>query len=414
VRNRRAIIAFDAVRPFPRFLISIALISPLCSGYSVLTHEAVVDAAWKQSIRPLLLQKYPATTPDQLLEAHAYAYGGCILQDMGYYPFGSKLFSDLVHYVRTADFVTNLLKEEQNVDEYAFALGALAHYTSDNSGHPIGVNRAEPIEYPKLRAKFGDRITYEQDPPDHLKTEFGFDVVQVAQGHYAPQAYHDLIGFQVAKPVLERAFLDTYSVPFSAVVSREDLAFGTFRFTVSHLLPEASKAAWAAKKNEIVAAQPGITKSRFIYQLRRSSYEKNWGRDYQRPGWFARFLAFLFHLVPKIGPFRTLAFHPPSPEAEKLMMASFNTTLDRYRRHCTEIAEGTLTLTNTNLDTGAPDVPGKYRLALQAWSHLLEKLAEKNVAPSPELRQEILDYFTANVTPESDKARQELATLSRQ
>jgi len=402
------------VRFLPRFLISIVLVSPLCPGYSVLTHEAVVDAAWKQSIRPLLLQKYPATTRDQLREAHAYAYGGCILQDMGYYPFGSKLFSDLVHYVRTADFVMNLLKEAQNVDEYAFALGALAHYTSDNSGHPNGVNRAEPLEYPKLRAKFGDQITYEQDPSDHLKTEFGFDVVQVAQGHYAPQAYHDFVGFQVAKPLLERAFLDTYSVPLSAVLTKEDLAFGSFRFTVSHLLPEASKAAWAAKKNDIVAAQPGITKRQFIYEMRRSGYQKEWGRDYQRPGWFARFLAFLFHLVPKIGPFRTLAFHPPSPEAEKLMMASFNTTLDRFQRHCTEIAQGTLALTNTNLDTGAPDVPGQYRLALQAWSQLLEKLADSKVALSPELRQDILAYFTGSVTPESDKAQQELATLSRQ
>src|SRR5258708_7236003 len=179
-------------------------------GYSVLTHEAIIDSAWNDSIKPVLLKRFPHTTPEQLSEAHAYAYGGAIIQDMGYYPFGSKFFTDLVHYVRSGDFVEAMLSEAQDVNEYAFALGALSHYEADNEGHPIAVNRSVPILYPKLRAKYGDRVTYVEDPAAHLKTEFGFDVVQVARGRYRSEDYHDFIGFKVAKPVLERAFKATY------------------------------------------------------------------------------------------------------------------------------------------------------------------------------------------------------------
>jgi len=75
-------------------------------------------------------------------------------------PFSSKLFSDLTHYVRSGDFVMALVKESQDVDEYAFALGALAHYAADISGHGVGVNVAVPILYPQLRTRFGAMVTY--------------------------------------------------------------------------------------------------------------------------------------------------------------------------------------------------------------------------------------------------------------
>src|ERR1700678_1412421 len=103
-------------------------------AYSVLTHEAIIDSAWPKILRPLILQRFPAATDDQLREAHAYAYGGAIIQDMGYYPFGSKFFSDLVHYTRTGDFVVALIEDagqSQDINDYAFALGALAHYAAD-------------------------------------------------------------------------------------------------------------------------------------------------------------------------------------------------------------------------------------------------------------------------------------------
>ena len=127
-------------------------------GYSVLTHEAIIDSEWDPVIKPLLLQRFPNAAPEELKEAHAYAYGGAIIQDMGYYPFGNKFFSDLTHYVRSADFVRALIRDSENLNEYAFALGALAHYVADNDGHRLAVNHVVPMLYPKLRRKFGNVV----------------------------------------------------------------------------------------------------------------------------------------------------------------------------------------------------------------------------------------------------------------
>jgi hypothetical protein len=174
-------------------------------AYSVLAHETIIDAAWNTNIQPLLRKRFPNATPDELRKAHAYAYGGAIIQDLGYYPHGSKFFSELTHYLRSGDFIQALLRDAQDLYQYAFALGALAHYAADNEGHRLAVNRAVPVLYPKLKKKHGDVVTYEEDPAAHLKTEFGFDVLQVAQGRFAPDAYHDFIGFEVAQPLLDRA-----------------------------------------------------------------------------------------------------------------------------------------------------------------------------------------------------------------
>jgi len=176
------------------------------AAYAVLAHEAIIDSAWDTNIRPLLLKRFPGATPEELKEAHGYAYGGAIIQDMGYYPHGSFFFSDLTHYVRSGDFVLALLHDSKDLDGYAFALGALAHYASDNEGHPIATNRAVPLLYPKLKTKYGDSVTYEQDRLAHVKTEFGFDVLEVAHGRYAPDSYHDFIGFGVSVSLLEQAF----------------------------------------------------------------------------------------------------------------------------------------------------------------------------------------------------------------
>lgn len=376
------------------FLVGIlALFSAqLVMGYSVLTHEAIIDSAWKSDIRPLLLRRFPAANEDQLHQAQAYAYGGAIIQDMGYYPFGSKLFTDLTHYVRSGDFVRNLLSEAQNLNEYAFALGSLAHFAADNQGHPEAINRVVPMMYVKLKNKFGPIVTYADNPAAHLKVEFAFDVVQVAQGHYASEAYHDFIGFQVAKPVLERAFAKTYSIEMSSLFRSEDLAIGTYRYTISSVLPTMTKAAWRLKQDDIRKAQPNATERTFIYNVSRSEYSKEWGGTYQRPGIVARIVAFFFRIIPKIGPFKTLAFKPPPPQAETLFMRSFNETLDRYRRLLAELRAGTLTLVNENFDTGEPTLPGRYRLADEAYAQLLDKL--KGKAISPELRANILKFYS--------------------
>ena len=146
-------------RQFRAFTL-LAILLLCCNGssaYSVLTHEQVVDMVWGDVIEPLLKTRYPGLTDEQLKEAHAYAYGGAVIQDLGYYPFGSADFSNLVHYVRSGDFVLEMLRQSQDVNEYAFSLGALAHYAADISGHPT-VNQAVAIEYPKLQKKFGNSV----------------------------------------------------------------------------------------------------------------------------------------------------------------------------------------------------------------------------------------------------------------
>jgi hypothetical protein len=385
--------------------LGLVLAAPMtCGAYAVLAHEAIIDSAWDTNIKPLLLKRFPNATPEQLKEAHGYAYGGAIIQDMGYYPHGSHFFSDLTHYVRSGDFVMALLRDAKDLDGYAFALGALAHYAADNDGHEIGVNRAVPILYPKLKKKYGDVVTYEEDPLAHVKTEFGFDVLEVAQGRYAPEAYHDFIGFGVSAPLLEQAFEETYGLPLKTVLPNEEQALGSYRRDVSTLLPKATRIAWSLKKGDIEKDQPGITKQKFLFNLSRSSYEKRWGRSYQRPTFGEEFLAFLARLVPKVGPLRVLELKTPTPETEKMFEASFNAALARYKKLTTDQGTNNLALKNDNFDTGAETAPGKYRLDDQAHADLLDALAKQNFqGVTPELRAEILKYYSDPEAPYSTK-----------
>jgi hypothetical protein len=364
-------------------------------AYAVLTHEAIVDSAWDDAIKPTILERFPDATREQLKEAHAYAYGGCAIQDVGYYPLGSRFFSDLVHYVRSGDFVEALIRDSNDINEYAFALGALAHYAADNDGHRLAVNRAVPILYPGLRRKYGPVVTYDQNPADHLKTEFAFDVLQVAKGHYAPDAYHDHIGFQVSQSLLERAFSDTYSLDLRSIFTDYDLTIETYRRGVSKVIPEMTKVAWQLKKDDIQRDYPGTTRQQFLYHLSRAGYERQWSQDYHRPGFGARLLAFLTKLIPKVGPFRALAIRTPTPETEKMFMASFNTTLQDYETDLrAQRQQGKVELLNDNFDTGTLTGPGEYPLADKTYGQLLDELAAnhfKNI--SPEIRRVVLDYY---------------------
>ena len=365
--------------------------APDCAGYSVLTHEAIIDASWKDSIEPLLLKRFPNASQEELLQAHAYAYGGAIIQDLGYYPFGSKFFSDLTHYVRSGDFVLALIEESTNLNEYAFALGALSHYAADTSGHPLATNLAVGIMYHGLAKKYGPVVTYEEKPSAHMKVEYGFDVDQVAKGHYAPKAYHDFIGFQVSKPVLERAFAKTYSLDMSSVFFSVDLAIGSYRHAVSTVVPRMTKVAWHLKKDEIQHSDPSETKTKYIYHISNSEYRKDWGDIYEKPGFGARLKAFFLRLLPKIGPFSGLAFHPPTPTVEHLYMDSFNKTLDRYRLLLLAQQEGQLLLPNDNLDTGAMTEAASYGLTDETYAKLVQKTNGRPVSDA--LRQIILSYY---------------------
>jgi hypothetical protein len=373
---------------------------PAAFGYSVLTHEAIVDSVWDASIQKLLLKRFPATTPEELEQAHAYSYGGCIIQDMGYYPFGSHLFSDLTHYVRSGDFITALIRESQDVNEYAFALGALAHYAADNNGHRIATNPSVPILYPKLRRKFGKEVTYWDNPLAHIRTEFGFDVLQVAQGRYATDRYRAFIGFEVSKPVMERAFADTYGIKMKDVFGSMDLALGTFRYSVGSIIPGMTRVAWQLKQDELVKEIPGLTKQKFFYNLSRSSYEKEWGTMYHKPGFRTRIVTWIVAAMQKIGLFRSLAFRPPTPEVEKMFMASFNASVDNYRVLLEDVNAGRLKLANENFDLGELSVAGQYGGTDEAYDELLGKLADRKFADvSPDLRGNLLDYYKDRKAP---------------
>jgi hypothetical protein len=382
------------------------------SGYSVLTHEAIVDTLWVDAIQPLLTQRFPEATEDQFNEAHAYAYGGCIIQDLGYYPFGSHFYSDLAHYVRSADLIQSLIDNAQNLDEYAFALGAASHYGADVDGHAMAVNVAVPILYPKLRAKFGKVVTYADNPPAHLKTEFGFDVLQVARGHYAPKAYHDFIGFAVSKDLLDRAYQQTYGLKLKDMFGTLDLALGTYRFSVGTMIPNMTRAAWELKKAEITKDQPTLSRKQFLYNMKRSSFTTEWGPKYKAPGLFTRFFAFLTRLLPKIGPLSGLAYKLPTPQTEKMFEDSFDAAVNRDRQAFTGIKSDDLKISNRDLDTGKLASPGEYKLTDATYDKLLVKLAAKQFeGVTPELRENILAFYASMKTPDPHGVDAQLAAL---
>jgi len=381
-------------------------------GYSVLTHEAIVDSLWDNGIRQVLVQKFPDATADQLREAHAYAYGGCIIQDLGYYPFGSHFFSDLAHYVRSADFIDALIADARTLDEYAFAIGAAVHYGADVEGHSIAVNRAVPELYPKLRAKFGDVVTYADDPAAHLRTEFGFDVLQVARGQYAPEAYHDFIGFNVSKDLLDRAFQETYGLKLKDLFGTLDLALGTYRFSVRSVIPEMTKLAWQLKRDDIEKQEPGITRKKFLYNMSRQSYRKEWDGQYHGPGFFTRVFAWFIRILPKVGIFSGLGYRLPTAHTETLFEESFDAAVREDKQTLTQIQAGEPKIPDRGLDTGKRVSPGEYHLTDVTYDKLLKKLAKKNFAGvSPELRKNILAFYDAMKTPDPHRTSKQLAAL---
>lgn len=371
-------------------------------AYSVLTHEEIVDLTWNE-MQVAIKKRFPNATPEDLKKAHAYAYGGCVVQDMGYYPFGSRRFSDLVHYVRSGDFIEAMLKESADLNEYAFALGALSHYAADVHGHPA-VNHSVAIMFPKLRARYGQSVTYADDKKSHIRTEFGFDVAQVAKGRYAPDAYHDFIGFEVSKPLLQKAFLDTYGVKLEDVFGNLDLAIGTYRRSVSKMIPELTKAALLTHRAQLQREVKDFNEKKFLYNLTRASYEKQWGHEYRRPGFGARFLAFLFKFVPKVGPFKAVAFETPIPQTEDLYFKSVNETVDFLRNDLRQSASPDFKLANLDFDTGKKTRSGEYPLTDEAYADLLHRLAKDNFqTASPDLRAAVLDFYSDPNLPNAVK-----------
>jgi hypothetical protein len=407
-------VRFDVHRStFVVCLVGALLLSPSAArGYSVLSHEANIDALWDTHIRPLVAKRFPQATRDQLLKARAYAYGGSVIQDLGYYPFGSRFFSNLLHYVRTGDFVEQMIADAKDPFEYAFALGALAHYVSDNVGHPEGVNRSVALLFPKLRARHGPSVTYADSPASHVMVEFSFDVVQAATGRYRTEAYQSFVGFEVATPVLERAFAEVYGLEMRDVFVDQELAIGSYRHAISQTIPEITRIAWRDKREEIEKALPGVARDTFLFNLTKQEYEQRYGAKYQRPGLLARFLAFLYKLLPKVGPLKGLQFKAPTAEAEALFLESLRDTRDRYRRGLDAVGAGRLALANTDFDTGKPSAHGEYPLADETYAELLHRLAKRKFAGVPaEMRRNLVTYYAK--APDQIESRNERKRLER-
>jgi hypothetical protein len=350
---------------------------PPAHAYSVLAHQAIIDAAWDDAIVPLLRERYPGISADQITAARAFAYGGSVIQDLGYYPFGSRRFTNLVHYVRSGDFVEALIREAQSPEELGFALGGLAHYACDNFGHPIATNRVVPLMYPKVRAKVGERALYADSPASHIMVEFAFDVLQVAGGDYAAEAYRQRIGFEVAKPLLERAFRATYGLELKDLFGDVDLAIGTYRHAIGTTIPEMTRLAWEDKQDEIRARTPDVARDDFLFSLTREEYDAKYGTQYRKPGFLTRMLFYFMKIIPKVGPLRPLAFEPLTPEAEKLFVQSFETARERFRGWVLALRKDPLMLENSDLDTGQSPNPSENPLVAKTQEDLAKLLKKR-------------------------------------
>lgn len=372
------------------------------NAYSLLTHEAIIDVSWKSSIEPLLLKKYPNSSTEILLEAHSYAYGGAIMPDIGYSPFGSMTYTDFVHNVRTGDYVQALLEEAENVNEYAFALGSLAHYMADNYGHSLGTNVAVPLVYPKVKLKFGNTVTYADNNISHSRMEFAFDVLQTARGNYATKNYHDLIGFKVARSLIEKAFHRTYGFDVNDVFKSLSVAINTYRWTIKSLLPNIVRTAWANRKSELKKTNPGLTGRKFAYRMKNKTYYYEFGKDHV--GSIPTIVAVIIPILPKIGPLAKLRFKTPTPEAEALFIKSFDSTLVHYEFALKRLNSEQMKFQNRTLDTGHETALGKYRIADDSYAEFLFKLRkEKFEHVSAEIKNDLIEFYSTAHPPITSK-----------
>jgi hypothetical protein len=363
-------------------------------GFSILAHEAIIDAAWADNIKPLLLKKYPSATATDLKQAYAYTYGGSLVADMGYMPFGSPYFTNLLHYVRSGDFVTTLIDEAETLDEYAFALGALSHYMADKYGHSLATNLSVAVDYPELKKKFGDVVTYDDDHTSHSRIEFAFDVIQTAKGNYASIAYHNFIGFEITTPVLQRAFRKVYGQDLSTVFPNFQSAIAKFRWGVQDLFPELARVARRSDKAGLKTSHKGVTRENFSSSMPKEGFDEQRGTSYARTGFFARSLARLIERLPKIGPLKKMGFKYPGVTCEEMFLQSMDSIMVNFDAALTKVAWDQLTLININYDTGNPSALNEYALADMTYNEWVVKLKNDYKAIiTPTLLQNILAFY---------------------
>lgn len=394
------------------------------AAYSLFTHEQLIDLTWKDSIVPLLLSRYPNLTPTDLDRARSYAYGGCVIQDIGYYPFGDQSFSDLTHYVRSGDFIVNLFRNAHDANEMAFAIGALSHYIGDSVGHSEATNLAVPIEFPKLKAKYGSNVSYAEGKHQHVQTEFAFDINEIAHHRMAPLRYLRHIGFRVSMKQLALAFYQTYGVSDN-FTGRRRINARDYRFAARTFIPRIAYAVTLLHRKD----EPADPTSPDVVELEKEAaqvaLDNNW-QAYRRgkPGFETHLIAVLLFFVPKIGPLKLVAVKGPNEqtEADYAHSVAVSTTVLRnvLVRFTPEGARftgpipplGSLThpgemsarqrdpnhpLPNRDLDTGHIVQPGGYSLTDNTYADLLHRLAQNPTQPIPPGIKEDIQAYYANL-----------------
>lgn len=363
-------------------------------GFSVLTHEEVIDLTWGDAIQPLLLKRYPNLTPAQLREARAYAYGGCVIQDLGYYPFGKEIFSDLLHYVRTGDFIRALFREAKGPNDLAFAVGALAHYYGDTLGHPEAIDLAVAANFPELAAKYGPNVNYAEGKRQHVRTEFAFDVNDITKHRLAPLGYLNHIGFAVPVPLLSRAFYDTYGLDMAKVLGEHRPTLEGYRFAVRTLLPRIVYAEAPLHRKQMPADVSSPELDEFTKEVAVVAVDDRWARYRGHAGFGTHLLAGFIFVVPKVGPLGDLAIVAPTSGSEQDYVKALMHTTDSLRQTLGQAlrSDG---LANKDLDTGDDVKPGTYSLEDYAYAKLLHQMTRDPGQPIPfGIKRDLLAYFS--------------------
>jgi Zinc dependent phospholipase C len=387
-------------------------------AYGVLTHQQLIDQAWNTVITPILLSRFPALTVEQLREAHAYAYGGCIVQDFGYYPFANEFFSDLTHYVRTGDFVQKLFQHASTANELAFAIGALSHYVGDSVGHAQATNPSVAIMFPKLRARYGSSVNYAEGRHQHAQVEWAFDANQAAKLRLAPAAYLESIGLEVPREQLAAAFYETYGIPLAEIVNGPFPVMKTFRFGARNFLPNFTYAEAVLHEGQFPADSSDPEFDRYESRIGQLPKEERWDQYRRKPGVGIHLLAGVIVILPKIGTLRMLAIKCPTEETERAYIASVNVSTAALAVYLQRL-EGNqidLGLADRDLDTGQPVVPGGYPLTDETYARLLNRITKTPAEPIPDgLKKDILAYYADPAAPVSTRKKpKEWAMLQTQ
>ena len=385
-------------------ILGLLLASTPAVPYSVQTHQELIDLAWKQSIRPILLKTYPTLTEAQLQEAHAFAYGGSAIQDFGYYPFANGFFSDLTHYVRSGDFVISLLRNAHTADELAFAIGSLSHYIGDTVGHSAAINLAVPVEFPKLEQKYGTNVNYAQNPHAHVQTEFAFDINQLSKRRFAPSEYTRFVGLEVPRDLLRKAFFETYGLNLPDIIGTKGTSIRVYRYAVRRFLPNIARAETLLHKKSFPEDVPSPDLEDLKKDLIQASTDNNWEAYRKKPGVTSHLYAGFIYILPKVGTLKMLAIKGPTQDTEVLYIKSVNRSIKALRFVLTNYDHIERYIPNRDLDTGLVVKPGGYPLTDRTYATLLAMITKhpEKVIPN-QLKHDITAYYADPEAPITTK-----------